>query len=106
MVVKPHPPKDVFYKATKKLVLVHSDLARPMRQQSWGGARYLSVLVDAFSHKSWMILSKQKSDVVVRLKEWKVSLEIKGGEKMGKFKTDNGGNFCTNSHVDVELPFL
>ena len=43
---KPHPSKDVIYRAAKKLKLVHVDLARPINQQSWGGARYLFVLVD------------------------------------------------------------
>ena len=29
---KPHPSKDVMYRATKKIELVHADLAGPMRQ--------------------------------------------------------------------------
>ena len=32
---KPHPLKSVLYRATRKFKLVHADLARPMRQQSW-----------------------------------------------------------------------
>ena len=68
-----------------------------MRQQSWGGARYLFVLVDDFSRKSWVILLKQKSDVEARLKEWKALVENESGESMVKFRTDNGGEFCSNS---------
>ena len=48
LLAKPRPSKDVMYRATKKLELVHSDLAGPMRQQYRGGARYLFVLVDDF----------------------------------------------------------
>ena len=91
---KPHPSKGAMYRATKKLELVHADLAGPLRVQSWGGARFLFVLVDDFSRKSWVILLKQKSDVDARLKEWKALVENESGEKLGKFRTDNGGEFC------------
>ena len=78
----------------------NTDLAGLMRQRSWGGARYLFVLVDEFSRKSWVILLKQKSDVGARLKEWKVLVENKSGELMVKFRTDNGGEFYSNSLSD------
>ena len=52
------------------------------------------VLVDDFSRKSWVILLKQKSDVDARLKGWKALVENESGEKLGKFRTDNGGEFC------------
>jgi len=94
---KPHPLKDVAYRATSKLELVHADLAGPMRVQSWGGARFLFVLVDDFSRRSWVILLKNKSDVESRLKEWKAMVENESGEKLVKFRTDNGGEFCGNS---------
>ena len=77
---KPHPLKDVTYRATKNLELVRADLAGLMRQQPWGGARYLFVLVDEFSRKSWVILLKQKSDVEARLKAWKALVENESGE--------------------------
>ena len=92
---KPHPPKSVLYRASRKLELVHSDLAGPMRQQSWGGARFLFVLVDDFSRKSWVVLLKNKNDVESRLKEWKALAENECGEKLGRFRTDNGGEFCS-----------
>ena len=79
------------YRATKKLELVHADLAGPMRHQSWGGARNLFVIVDDFSRKSWVILLKQKSDVEARLKEWKILVENESRESMVKFRTDMWG---------------
>lgn len=56
-----------------------------MRQQSWRGARYLFVLVDDLSRKSWVILLKQKSFAEARLKEWKALVEVESGEKMDEF---------------------
>ena len=38
-----------------------------------------------------------KSDVEAKLKEWKALVETKSGEKLCKFKLDNGGAFCRNS---------
>ena len=99
---KSHPPKSVLYRATRKLELVHADLAGPLRQQSWGGERFLFVLVDDFSRKSWVILLKNKNDVESRLKEWKALVENECGEKMGRFRTDNGGEFCSVDMVKGE----
>ena len=90
---KPHPPTGTMYKATKKLEPVYADLAGPMRMQSWGGTRFLFVLVDDFSKKSWVIILKKKSDVNARLKEWKALVENESGKVLGKFRTDNGGEF-------------
>ena len=44
-----------------------------------------------------MILLKQKSDVEVRLKDWEALVDIESGEKLCKFRSGNGGKFCSNS---------
>ena len=48
----PHRPVDLSHRSTRPLELVHVDLARPIRVQSWGGSKYMIVLVDDFSRKS------------------------------------------------------
>ena len=57
---KPHPSKNVMYRVTNKLERMHVDLAGPMRQQSWGGARYPFVIVDDFS---WVLGDPSKAEV-------------------------------------------
>ena len=80
---KPHTPKDVLYRATRKLEPIHADLTGPMRQQPWGGTQFIFVLVDDYSRKSWVILFKHKYNVEPRLKDrkpwWKMSAEKRWG---------------------------
>ena len=44
-----------------------------------------------------MILLKQRLDVEAKRKEWKALVETEIGKKMGKFRADNGGEFCSNN---------
>ena len=92
-----HPSVDVTWKATKHPEMLHADLVGPIKELSWGGARYIFVLVDDISRKSWVILLKQKLDVEARLGEWKVLVEAKSGEKLQRFRTNNGGEFKSSS---------
>ena len=87
----PHRPVDLSHRSTRPLELVHADLAGPIRVQSWGGSKYMFVLVDDFSRKSWVILLKNKGEAGDRLKEWKALVENERGLKLGRLRTDNGG---------------
>ena len=51
------------------------------------------VLVDDFSKKSWVMLLKNKAEAGDRLKEWKALVENERGLKLGRLRTDNGGDF-------------
>ena len=42
----PHHRVDPVFWSTRPLELVHADLVGPIRVQSWGGAKYMFVLVD------------------------------------------------------------
>ena len=69
---RPHPHRlvDLSHRSTRPLELVHVALARPIRVQSWGGAKYMFVLVDDYIKKSWVMLLKNKAEIGDRLKEW------------------------------------
>ena len=97
---KPHPSKNPAYRAESPLQLVHADLAGPIKPASWGGSRYLFVLTDDFSRKSWVVLLAQKSDVEMRLKQWLVQTERECGHSVGRLRTDNGGEFTKQSLKD------
>ena len=91
----PHRPVDSTFRSTRPLELVHADLAGPIRVQSWGGAKYMFVLVDDFSRKSWVMLLKNKAEAAGRLKEWKAVVENERGLKLVSLRTDNGGEFTS-----------
>jgi hypothetical protein len=46
-------PKGVSRQVQEKLELVHSDLYGPMKECSWGDARYLLLFTNVFSWKSF-----------------------------------------------------
>ena len=94
---RPHPHRhvDLSHRSTRPLELVHADLAGPIRVQSWGRSKYMFVLVDDFSRKYWVILLKNKGEAGDRLKEWKALVENERGLKLGRLRTDNGGEFTS-----------
>ena len=51
--------------------------------------------MDDFSRKSWVILLKNKGEAGDRLKEWKALVENERGLKLGRLRTDNGGEFTS-----------
>lgn len=55
----------------KVLELVHSDLAGPMENASYGGAKYMLVFVDDFSRMVFVYFLKKKSDTFEKFVEFK-----------------------------------
>lgn len=81
-------------RATQKLQLVHSDLCGPMKVPTWNGARYLMMLTDDFTRKTFGYLLKTKDEAFLRFKEFKAKVENETECKIKTFRTDNGGEYC------------
>lgn len=82
---------------TKQLLeLVHGDLAGKMETASIGGSRYALVLVDDFSRRTFTYLLKYKSETLERFCEFKALVENETGNKIKRFRSDNGTEFCSN----------
>ena len=47
---------------SRPLELLHLDLMGPTGTESFGGKRYIMVLVDDFTRYTWVILLRSKSD--------------------------------------------
>lgn len=73
---------------------IHSDLWRPSRVPSKGGARYFLTLIDDYSRKVWVYFLKHKNDVFLTFKQWKTMIEKQTGKPVKRFRTDNGLEFC------------
>nr|GFC74728.1 ribonuclease H-like domain-containing protein [Tanacetum cinerariifolium] len=56
-----HPPKPV-PNSRQRLHLLHMDLCRPMRIASINGKRYLLVIVDDYSHYTWVHFPRSKDE--------------------------------------------
>jgi hypothetical protein len=68
-------PKDETIKAFKLLELVHSDVCRPMKTTSHGGARYFVTFIKDFLRKTHVYLLKTKGKVFDKFKAYKVLVE-------------------------------
>ena len=89
-----HRLVDLSHRSTRPLELVYADLAGPIRVQSWGGSKFMFVPV-RLRQKSWVMLLKNKAEAGDRLKEWKALVENERGLKLGRLRTDNGGEFTS-----------
>ena len=82
------------HKTKGTLDYIHSDLWGPSRVFSKGGARYMLTFIDDYSRKVWVYFLKQKSDVFLTFKQWKVLVEKQTGKHIKRLRTDNGLEFC------------
>ncbi|KAE8217395.1 hypothetical protein CF319_g8508 [Tilletia indica] len=94
-----------FYRSTtittRALELVHADLTGRVICKSLGGAEYLAVLVDDFTHMVWTIPLRQKSDFVKEFIKWRDEVvPLKG--PIGCLRTDGGGEF-NNTKLKLAL---
>ncbi|SCZ94936.1 BZ3500_MvSof-1268-A1-R1_Chr11-3g03491 [Microbotryum saponariae] len=85
--------------ALQRLGLIHVDLAQ-MPHVSFGGHRYMLVIVDDHTRKHWCILLARKSDTFPRLRDWILEVERATGDSVKTIRSDNGGEFTLRSFVD------
>ncbi|SGY86518.1 BQ5605_C009g05824 [Microbotryum silenes-dioicae] len=85
--------------APGRLALIHVDVAQ-MPRASFGGHRYMLVIVDDYSRKQWCLLLTYKSDVFHRLRDWILEVENATGDRVKTIRSDNGGEFTLRTFVD------
>lgn len=88
-------PKGQAKRAHDLLELIHSDVCGPMSINSWGGARYLVTFTDDFSRKSFGYLMCHKNEVMKCFIQFKNLVEKQVGKTIKRFRTDNGGEYCS-----------
>ena len=82
--------------AEKPLDRVHADLTGPMQEESFSGSKYLLVIVDEFSGKTFGFCLRHKSDAVAKIIEWARAVSVRHGRSITEFHTDGGGEFTSN----------
>ena len=50
--------------------------------------------IDYYSRKVWVYFLKNKSNVFVTFKQWKMLIEKQIGKKIKRFRTNNGLEYC------------
>jgi len=75
------------------LKIVHTDVCRPMKTTSHGGARYFFIFIDDFSRKIHVYLLKAKGEAFEKFKQYKALVENEIGHKIKVLRSNNGGEF-------------
>ena len=52
--------------------------------------------IDDYSRKVWVYFLKNKSDVFLNFKQWKILIEKQTGKQVKRLRTDNGLEFCND----------
>lgn len=89
-------PKRAKWRASEKLELIHADLCGPINPTSQGVKRYLFVLVDDFSRKTWIYFLADKAETFAVFKEFKNSVEKEAKTAICGLRTDRGGEFTSD----------
>ena len=85
------------------LELIHSDVCGKIQPESLGGGQYFITFIDHFSRYCWVYIIKNKSDVFSTFKNWKNMVENLYERKIKRFRSDNGGEFCSKEFEDYML---
>jgi hypothetical protein len=88
-------PKGGRKRGTRLLELVHSDVCGPL-PNSIGGNRYFITFADDHSGHIDVDFLKKKGDALARFRAWKTRVEKETGRKIGKIRTDNGGEYTSD----------
>lgn len=93
-------PKQVNWRATEKLQLVHTDLCGPIQPTTIGEKKYILCFIDDFSRKSWIYLLSAKSEAFEFFKSFKLMVENEARVKIGCLRSDRGGEFTSKEFND------
>ena len=93
-------PKKSMNRATKPLELVHTDLCGPLQVPSHGGNRYVLTFTDDFSRYTTIYFLRNKSDTIIKFKDYVSIMENSSGHKVHKLsiktlRSDNGGEYVS-----------
>jgi hypothetical protein len=78
---------------SRPLELLHMDLFGPVAYLSIGGSKYGPVIVDDFSHFTWVFFLQDKSETQGILKRFLRRAQNEFGLKVKKIRSDNGSEF-------------
>ena len=82
------------------LELVHSDVFGPVNVKSLGGASYFVTFIHDASRKVWAYPMKGKDEVFEIFQKFHVGFERDTNKLLKCFRTDNGGEYCSNAFKD------
>ena len=85
------------------LVLIHSDVCKPINTQAKGRFQYFITFTDDYSRFGYVYLMRHKFEALEKFKEFKNEVKNQHDKSIKALRSDRGGEyFC---HVDSVLHF-
>ena len=75
---------------SKRLEMIHSDTCGPFRTPSKAGAKSFVLFIDDMTRMVWCFFMKSKTETSNAFKEFKALVEKHSGQKIIRFRCDNG----------------
>jgi transposase InsO family protein len=97
----PHRAKNIMI-TSRPIKLLHMDLLRPIAYISIGGNKYGLVIVDDFSHFTWVFFLQDKSEAQEIVKKFIRRPQNEYELKIKNVRSDNGSEF-RNTNVEEFL---
>lgn len=92
-------PKEVEWRASSPLELIHADLCGPITPQTLAGNQYFLLIVDDYN-RYMRVSMLAKSETLTTFKRFKNRVEGEGKYKLKMLRTDRGGEFTSNEFTD------
>jgi hypothetical protein len=89
-------PQNKAWRATKKLQLIHTNVAGPLKTISLNGSRYYIAFIDDYTRMCWVYFLKFKTEVASVLMRFKNWIENQSGHRIQVVRSDNGTEYTSN----------
>src|SRR5690606_34459571 len=83
-------------RSSRKLELIHSDLARPINTPSLTHEKYIMTFIDDFTRCAWVTLLKDKTQAQAALISFVTTVQRRYDTKVIRFRTDGGTEYVNN----------
>ena len=79
--------------ATRRLERVYTDICGPFQQLTLNGERYILTFIDEYSRKSWIYLTKTRTELYTIAAEWQKEVERQSNEELLAVRSDNAREY-------------
>lgn len=94
------PATNPLYQSPSVLDVVYSDIIGPLHPPTINGNRYIITFIDDHTCFNTIYLLRNKSEALDKFKIFKKRIERQTGKKIGKLKSDQGGEYTSQAFYD------
>jgi transposase InsO family protein len=85
--------RDASEHTERPLQRVYTDFWGPFGVPTPSGARYMLTFTDDYSRRSWIYLTRTRTELYERFREWQMTAERQSNEKLQAIRCDNAGEY-------------